>query len=95
MDTFEEGLDAELARLRETLIRKQRDYGHLNILGFGEFGILVRVSDKVARLKNLIGNGKQPNNESVDDSWEDLAAYSVIALMLRHKTFELKLKADQ
>ncbi len=33
--------------------KKQSDYGSKNIAEFGEYGVLVRVSDKFERLKNL------------------------------------------
>ena len=46
----------EVAReIADIVIKKQHDYGHENILAFGEFGVLVRTNDKLARLKNLIG----------------------------------------
>lgn len=35
--------------------RKQQDYGSKNISKFGTFGVLVRLSDKIERLKNLRG----------------------------------------
>lgn len=65
------------------LDRKNRDYSKENISAFGEFGILVRVNDKICRLKNLLANMSQPKNESVEDTWTDLANYAVIALMVR------------
>lgn len=91
--TFEEALDEIMIELRELLIEKQRDYGHRNILDFGEYGVLVRANDKIARLKNLLGK-KEPKNESIDDSWRDLANYAIIALMLRKGTFTLPLDED-
>lgn len=81
--SFEEALDSVLADLRALMIRKQRDYGNENINAFGEFGVLVRANDKIARLRNMQGKATQPANESVDDSWSDLAGYAFIALMLR------------
>ena len=63
---------------------KQRDYGEANISKFGEFGVLVRASDKVERLTTLLQSGKVPNNESVEDSWQDLALYSTIARAVRN-----------
>lgn len=69
--------------------KKQQDYGSRNISDWGEFGVLVRVNDKVARLKNLhsVSGGidvhKMPANESLDDSWADLSVYGVIARMVR------------
>ena len=59
--------------------QKQRDYGSTNISKFGQVGVLVRVSDKVERLTNLIQSARVPNNESVEDSWQDLSIYGAIA----------------
>ena len=81
--TFCEAADLILDEMRETLWKKQRDYGPGNISDFGELGVLVRANDKMARLKNLHKAGIAPSNESVEDSWLDLANYAVIALMLR------------
>lgn len=90
--TFEDGLDDVLAELRSLIIAKQHDYGHGNILAFGEKGVLVRANDKVARLKHLLWDRPgEPANESIRDSWRDLAGYAIIALMLRDGTFELPL----
>lgn len=91
--TFEEALDEVINELRELMINKQRDYGHRNIMDFGEYGVLVRANDKIARLKNLLGK-KEPKNEALEDSWRDLANYAIIALMLRKGTFTLPLKED-
>tara|TARA_R110000824_G_scaffold148727_10_gene318625 strand:+ start:2901 stop:3269 length:369 start_codon:yes stop_codon:yes gene_type:complete len=62
--------------------QKQRDYGKLNIAKFGQVGVLVRVSDKVERLTNLIQSARVPNNESVEDSWQDLSIYGAIARVI-------------
>ena len=64
------------------LDKKQRDYGSRNISEFGEFGILIRVWDKVCRLKNLVGN-ISPKNESIDDSWLDICNYAIIVILVR------------
>lgn len=61
--------------------QKQQDYGADNIAGFGEYGILVRASDKFARMKNLRKLGMDPRNESVRDTWLDLGNYAPMALM--------------
>ena len=65
-----------------TLDRKQRDYGSQNITSFAEFGVLVRMNDKMERLKHL---NKMPNpkNESIDDSYLDISNYGIIAILLR------------
>jgi hypothetical protein len=38
--------------------------------------------DKIARINNLVDNDKNPNNESLRDSFLDLLNYSAIALMV-------------
>ena len=74
------------------IISKQYDYGKSNILDFGEYGILVRTNDKVARLKELVIKNKTPANEKKTDSWKDIAGYALLALMLERGWFQLPLR---
>ena len=76
------------------LCDKQRDYGPNNIARFGQSGLLLRLHDKVARLENLIYNGKDAKNESQHDTYHELEGYSVIGLMLMHETFYSPLMAN-
>lgn len=78
--------------LTETLIRKQRDYGHENISRFGTYGVIVRCHDKIARLENLTARGAQPQNESIKDNLLDVAGYAAIGIMLNHGWFQLELE---
>ena len=67
------------------LVSKQQDYGPLNIWnapGGATNGLMVRMSDKLERLKNLIYNSIEPNNEALEDSFVDLANYAIIALLV-------------
>ena len=72
----------------QTFINKHKDYGKGNILDIGELGIAFRISEKVSRLKNLLVKGKKETNETIDDSWLDIAVYGVIALLYRKKLFQ-------
>lgn len=92
--TFEEAFDFISQKLKKLMINKQKDYGPGNILSFGEFGVLVRVNDKIERLKNLFKSRKEPKNESIEDTWEDIANYAIISLMLRRGLFTLPLSED-
>lgn len=76
----------------QTIVKRQHDYGTGNILGFREKGIVVRIWDKVNRLKNLVWGDKEAKGERVEDTFVDLAGYSIIALMLRRGWFELPLR---
>lgn len=91
--TFEEAVDTVLAEMRQVMISKQRDYGPGNIGTFGEMGVLIRATDKWARLKNLLyDNPGEAQNESLDDTWLDLANYGLIALLVRRGIWGLPLE---
>lgn len=69
----------------ELLISKHRDYGPKNISqspGGPLNGLRVRMHDKLARINHLIESGAEPENESLRDSFIDLANYSMIALLV-------------
>ena len=67
----------------KVLDEKQQDYGPDNITISGELGVIVRSQDKLCRLKHLLGK-KTVNNESVSDSWMDLANYGLIGYMVHN-----------
>jgi hypothetical protein len=67
------------------LLKKHKDYGPKNIAdapGGALNGLRVRIHDKIARINNLIDNSKTPEYESLEDSFKDLANYSIIALLV-------------
>ena len=75
--------------LKQLLIKKHLDYGPKNISespGGPINGLRVRMHDKLARINNLTDKGTAPQYESLEDSFKDMANYSIIALLvLRHK----------
>ena len=76
--------------MSDLLVKKQRDYGHQNILQGGLFGVAIRLSDKIERYANLM-NQDTPENESVYDTLADMVGYDVIAHMLIEGSFTLEL----
>lgn len=84
------GMPFDITEVHNTLVRKQRDYGHENIRRFGRQGLMVRMHDKVARLENLDGGGK-PQNESIQDNLMDVVGYAAIGFMWESMTFLLPL----
>lgn len=62
--------------------RKQEAYGVGNIDGFGELGVLVRLNDKIERLKNLLYHKRSSDLESVADTWDDVIGYGIIGGMV-------------
>ncbi len=79
--------------MTQTFISKNKDYGKGNILDTGELGIMFRINDKLNRLKNLLNKGSDPSNETLEDTWQDIAVYGAIAIMLRRGWFK-NLKLD-
>lgn len=68
----------EVIKTAITFDKKQRDYSTQNIAEFGAVGVLIRLNDKFSRLKNLLLNNQQPQNESIDDTWLDISVYALI-----------------
>lgn len=78
-------LGGVLEELEDLMHERGQKYGPGNIAEFGDFGVLVRMSDKLARLRNLYttGNGADVRDESVEDTLMDIANYAVIMLAWR------------
>ncbi|MBN1535930.1 MAG: hypothetical protein JW908_04300 [Anaerolineales bacterium] len=88
--TIEKDMAALLVDLFETFKKKQACYGKGNIAKFGEIGTLVRAYDKIERLYNLVfkkAENKLPE-ETINDTWLDLADYALIALLVRSGAWE-------
>lgn len=86
---FSEKFGLDYSDVHAVVCRKQRDYGHKNISRFGRQGLMVRLHDKVARLENLLGSSRVPNNESIEDNVLDLVGYACIGMMWEQGTFLL------
>lgn len=83
-ETWEQAVDVCLAELRTVMIERHTKYGPGNIARHGELGVIVRVSDKVERLNNMIERGGRDfADDSVEDAYTDLGNYGVIGLMVR------------
>ena len=85
MDIMEEQL--------ELFSKKHLDYGMGNISAgtglttqdersFALTGLWYRISDKVNRCKNMIITKRDPQNESLIDSFQDLTNYGIIAQLV-------------
>lgn len=74
--------------LLDMFLKKHKDYGKGNILAVKELGIAMRLTEKVERLKNLLMTSKTPTNESIEETWTDIAVYAVIAVLYRRGWFE-------
>ena len=66
---------------KNLFIRKNKDYGN-SIEDFGFLGIMVRLNDKINRMKSLCNKSKEEvNDESFIDTVQDLYNYTLLGLM--------------
>lgn len=75
-------IQKEFMRATALFDKKHSDYGKQNISFSGQIGIVVRMMDKLARIQNLMDKGVDPQNESLEDSWDDLMNYAAIGKLL-------------
>ena len=69
------------SEILNTVIKKQKDYGHKNISKFGITGLVIRVHDKVARVENLMKKENYANavgDETILDTLMDIFGYSIV-----------------
>lgn len=70
--------------LTELYERKNADYGNSFSKSFEEFGLtspVIRLSDKVERLKTLSKQEAKVKDESIQDTVMDIAVYAMLTLM--------------
>lgn len=66
-----------------TFKKKNKDYGNSFSKLFNEYGmlsVLIRLDDKLNRLKSLQENEREVKDESVQDTLEDMMNYCAMAL---------------
>lgn len=73
-----ECLEELLEEVKEVMYSRGRKYGPGNIAEFGELGVLVRLSDKLSRLRYTT---EQFGDETSRDSWLDMVGYGLIGLL--------------
>jgi hypothetical protein len=87
---FEEDLTRQFRDMRSLLVKKRQSYGNQNLVKFGTFGIVVRMSDKIERLVTMHRDGTSENadGDSMKDAFRDLIGYGVLALLLMEEDEE-------
>jgi hypothetical protein len=78
-------LSNTVKELSDLLLSKHKDYGPKNISqapGGPINGLRVRMHDKLARISNLVDSGADPQHESLEDSFKDMANYAIIGLLV-------------
>lgn len=73
-----------LNKMYEIYERKNSDYGNSFTKSYEEFGLVspvIRLSDKVERLKTLCTKEAQVKDESIIDTLIDIAVYAVLTVL--------------
>ena len=94
-----------LMEIAELHARKQKDYGtehdpFANVRASEDFdipawvGAMLRGNDKVSRIKTYIRKGTLAN-EGVEDAFQDLATYSLIALVLFREAMDGEAESEE
>lgn len=91
-NNFEEILNEVVNNVEKLLLKKNNDYGSKNLLTFGNLGILVRMSDKLERLKNYVLGGAELTTDTLEDTLQDIAGYAVMWLVLEKQGYNLDYK---
>lgn len=80
--------DDVIRKLRGTYIAKNADYGSSFDKSIDEFGYIsavVRMSDKMERMKSLIKDKGRVEDESLEDTVMDMANYAIMFAMYIRK----------
>lgn len=81
---FDFDLDNTIDLLKNTLIKKNRDYGSSfdkSVNKFGWIYVAIELDKKKNRLHSLLKNKEKPNYESIEDTLLDIAGYCVLSLI--------------
>jgi hypothetical protein len=82
----------------ELFCKKQKDYGPKNIsvgsnleteeeVKLALTGLWFRMNDKMQRFQQIVINNQEPENESLVDTFMDLANYALIAQLVKEKVW--------
>ena len=80
--------DVITEQMHDTYIKKNHDYGNSFGKSMDEFGIasaIIRMNDKLERLKTLSKKESMVKDESVQDTLLDLANYAIMTVMYLKK----------
>lgn len=98
-ETFKQGV--EILRIKNNDYAAETDpwknFRFAEIVGVGiERAILVRISDKLARISNLIGKEAQVKDESIIDTLVDLSNYAaILKVYLENQQLQKQVKSDK
>lgn len=80
---FRDEVEAVYDRQADLLVDKRDSYGADNLTADGRMGMMIRTSDKIARLRHMYKNQRTEggDGESELDAWMDVLGYATLALI--------------
>ena len=85
-----------IEEIHDMFVKKNADYGNSFEKSLDEWGLIVsamRVQEKLDRVKTSLKQELQVNDESVEDSFLDIANYAIMTAMWLRKEKEKKEKS--
>lgn len=82
-----------IEEIHEMFVKKNADYGNSFDKSLDEWGLIVsamRIQEKLDRVKTSLKTDLQVKDESVEDSFLDLANYAIMTVMWLRKENEKK-----
>jgi hypothetical protein len=78
--------DKVLARAKALGVKKNHDYGDEPLKAFGDLGVIMRLHDKVSRLRTLVYNSEMAKvDEKIEDTALDIINYAAYLVMMRER----------
>ena len=74
--------ESTLFKVKQILLNKNNDYGNNNLEYFGIIGIVIRLCDKLNRLRNLENKSSNVLNETIEDTVLDAIGYCILGIIV-------------
>lgn len=87
---WEESLQITADFINSMLKKKHHDYGEDNLLEWGDLGIIIKLWDKIHRLRNLVKGKENLVGDSIKKEYADIAGYCLQGLLLFHPINDVK-----
>ena len=81
-------MEKVLKEISKLIRRKNQMYGDGNVDAMGIEGVILRITEKIERLKHLRKIGLNPDEETLEDTWQDIIGFGIIGLMLQRGTWK-------
>lgn len=86
--SFQQRVQEITDELADLLVRKNQNYGDSyaqSVERYGPVVTMIRLEDKLNRLRQLLQGNEDAVGESIEDTLKDLAGYAVIELERRQR----------